>query len=401
MAEREARDALRAGGARVLEERVLVLAPTGLDAALSEQILAEAGLATRACPDLGSLVDAIDEGAGAVVVTEEALHAGSAQALVDALRVQPAWSDLPVLVLTYGGASSPTAVRALDLLGNVVLLERPVRVPTLLSALRMALRARRRQYQVRAQVQELRHARDELELRVRERTAELERINDELEAFSYSVSHDLRAPLRKIDGFSTLLVEEHADELGPGGLGHLRRVRDGVTRMRQLIDDLLGLSRVTRAPLRRGRVDVSELARAVLAELAAGSSRRVRASVQEGLVAYADGGLLRIAFENLLSNAWKFTAGRAAARIEVGRRDDGTFFVRDDGAGFDPAYAERLFAPFRRLHSTAEFEGTGIGLATVQRIVNRHGGTIWAESAVDEGATFYFTLPARGGPAGD
>lgn len=235
-----------------------------------------------------------------------------------------------------------------------------------------------------------------LERRVRERTAELEAANRELETFSYSVSHDLRAPLRSINGFSQALLEDYGDLLPVEGQDYLKRVRAASQRMSQLIDDILDLSRVTRAEMQRETVSLSTLAQAIAAELLANQpERRVEFVIQPGLEAYADPQLLQIVLENLLSNAWKFTSKHAQAHIEFGQtRVDGVpaYFVRDDGAGFDRTYASKMFMPFQRLHAVTEFEGNGIGLATVQRIIHRHGGRVWAEGAVERGATFYFTL---------
>ncbi|MBV8780647.1 MAG: response regulator [Phycisphaerae bacterium] len=226
---------------------------------------------------------------------------------------------------------------------------------------------------------------------------ELERKNAELEAFSYSVSHDLRAPLRSIDGFSQLLLEECAETLNAKGQDYLKRVRASAQRMGNLIDDLLQLSRVGRAAIHRDRIDLSAIANAVVEELRTKDpERKIAVRVQERLLADADLGLVRIVFDNLLGNAWKFTMKAAAPRIDVEAKWDAgaaTFCVRDNGAGFSMEYAESLFRPFQRLHSDADFPGTGIGLATVHRIIDRHGGRIWAESAVDQGAAFYFTLP--------
>lgn len=231
---------------------------------------------------------------------------------------------------------------------------------------------------------------------LQKRAAELEAVNKEIEAFSYSVSHDLRAPLRSIDGFSQALLEDYADRLDEPGRQHLARVRAATLRMGELIDDLLQLSRVTRAEMCRETVDLSALAKFVVADLRrAEPERRVEIAVQPGLQAEGDPKLLRIALVNLLSNAWKFTGPQPAARIELGLQDNGgerAFFVRDNGVGFDMAYVHKLFGAFQRLHAASEFPGTGIGLATVQRIVHRHGGRVWAEAAVDAGATFYFAL---------
>ncbi len=225
---------------------------------------------------------------------------------------------------------------------------------------------------------------------------ELERKNRELEAFSYSVSHDLRAPLRGIDGFSQALLEDYGAALPPPAQDYLRRVRAAAQRMGELIDDLLQLSRVGRAPLQRRRIDLSALARSVVAELRrAAPDRAVEVTIADGLVAEADPGLIRALLENLLGNAWKFTAKTDAAAIAFEAAEaagETAFVVRDNGVGFDMAHADRLFAPFQRLHSEAEFPGTGIGLATVGRIVDRHGGRAWAEAAPGRGAAIFWTL---------
>jgi len=226
--------------------------------------------------------------------------------------------------------------------------------------------------------------------------AKLVTANTELESFSYSVSHDLRAPLRTIDGFSHALLEDYADRLDDEGKDHLKRIRAATQRMDSLIDDLLNLSRLSRTAMQWQSLDISTLARSIVSDLQSEQSeRRIDVRIQDGLTTSADPGLVRVALENLLRNAWKFTSKQASAHVEFGQAEvDGilAFFVRDDGVGFDPAYADRLFGAFQRLHGMTEFAGTGIGLATVQRIVHRHGGRIWAESAVDCGATFYFTL---------
>ncbi len=228
------------------------------------------------------------------------------------------------------------------------------------------------------------------------KSVQLEAANKELEAFSYSVSHDLRAPLRHIDGFGQILLEDYAGMLDDEGRRYLHRVREASQQMAQLIDDLLNLSRVTRAEMHRETVDLSRTAEMVAAALRKiDPEKAAEFVIEKGLTAVGDERLLRVALDNLLGNAWKYTGKRPQARIEFGRTNhDGrsAYFVRDNGAGFDMAYAHKLFGAFQRLHSMSEFPGTGIGLATVQRIIHRHGGQVWADGTVDKGATFYFTL---------
>ena len=237
----------------------------------------------------------------------------------------------------------------------------------------------------------------DLERKVMERTAELQAANRELETFSYSVSHDLRAPLRAIDGFSQAVIEDYADKLGDQGREYLNRVRTATQHMGHLIVDLIKLARVTRAEMKREAVDLSALAGSVLASLQAGEpTRKVDWRIEPGLTASGDANLLRVVLDNLLGNSWKFTGKQASARIELGvvrqAGSEQAYFVRDNGVGFDMTYAGKLFGAFQRLHAMNEFPGSGIGLATVQRIIHRHGGRIWAEGATGKGATFYFTL---------
>jgi light-regulated signal transduction histidine kinase (bacteriophytochrome) len=231
---------------------------------------------------------------------------------------------------------------------------------------------------------------------LKQRATELAAVNKELEAFNYSVSHDLRSPLRSIDGFSQVLLEDYADELDAQGKDYLLRVRAATQNMAQLIDDLLNLSSITRSKIHRRIVNLSVLAQDVTAGLKKMEpERQVEFVISADLMVKGDERLLKIVLENLLGNAWKFTGNNPKAKIELGvTQVDGrsAYFVRDNGAGFDMAYASKLFGAFQRLHSPSEFSGNGIGLATVQRIIHRHGGQVWAEGAVGQGATFYFTL---------
>jgi PAS domain S-box-containing protein len=229
---------------------------------------------------------------------------------------------------------------------------------------------------------------------------QLESANRELEAFSYSVSHDLRAPLRSLDGFSRALLEDYGHSLDDTAKDYLERIRGAAQRMGQLIDDILQLSRLTRQEMNMQKVDLTSMAGAIVSELRHSSpDRDVAVTIAPSMTTQGDPRLLHVALANLIGNAWKYTCRRPVAHIEVGVRTDGmtpVYYVSDDGAGFEMQYAGKLFGAFQRLHSVEEYEGTGIGLATVQRIVHRHGGRVWAEAEVDRGATFYFTLSPIG-----
>jgi light-regulated signal transduction histidine kinase (bacteriophytochrome) len=244
--------------------------------------------------------------------------------------------------------------------------------------------------QAEQRVQSLNHG-------LKQAVLELKAVNHELEAFSYSVSHDLRAPLRSIDGFSQALLEDYGDRLDNTGQDFLSRIRTATQRMGNLIDDLLTLSRVTRSSIKMDSVSLSQIARRIATDLQQFQpERQGEFEIEPDLVVYGDAPLLQVVLENLLNNAWKFTSKQPHALIEMGKIPSAvgtpTFFVRDNGAGFDMTYADKLFNPFQRLHGMNEFPGNGIGLATVQRIVHRHGGRVWAEGEIGRGATFYLTL---------
>jgi signal transduction histidine kinase len=336
---------------RLLASRYEVLAvPDGLTALAAAQ---------EKCPDL--------------VLTDVMMPGLDGFGLLRALRADPRTRTLPVILLS-ARAGQDSAVEGLDA-GADDYLSKPFSAQELMARVRTHL--------------ELAHLR-------REWANELEQSNKELEAFSYSVSHDLRAPLRAIDGFSKVLLEDYAEKLDKQGCHYLQRVRTSTLRMSGLIDDLLNLSRVVRAVVHQERINMTLVARGVIAELQnKDPARGVGIQIADGLAARGDPRLITIVVENLLGNAWKYTGKRTDAQIAFGeesQRDESVFYVRDNGAGFDMAYAHKLFAPFQRLHRDSEFEGTGIGLAIVQRIVSRHGGRVWAEAVIDQGATFYFTL---------
>jgi signal transduction histidine kinase len=258
--------------------------------------------------------------------------------------------------------------------------------------------------QMLEQIQErdraLESSRAELEQRVEERTAELSLTNKELEAFSYSVAHDLRGPLQHINNIGFLLQHSASEGLTSEGKMLIDRLLEGSRRMSGLIDDLLNLSRASSHPLHRRLIDLSHIAEAIAARLQAEKDgRQVRFLIAPGAQAFADEGLMQVVFENLIGNAWKYTSKTEGAEIEVGSTEENgetVYFVRDNGAGFNPRYADRLFRPFQRLHSQSEFTGTGVGLATAFRIITRHGGKIWAHGDIDKGATFFFTIPYLG-----
>lgn len=263
----------------------------------------------------------------------------------------------------------------------------------------------RSQHELRESEENYRLLSAELDNRVQQRTAELAQANRDMESFSYSVSHDLRAPLRHIDGFSRMLLEDCADQLDSQGKGYLDRICAGATRMEQLIDDLLQLSSVSRNELQRRSVNLSTIASAIVTELKQTNPERdVACAIAGGVQAVGDPTLLRVVLENLLGNAWKYTGKETHPVIEFGvveGDNEPVFFVRDNGVGFDMTYVDKLFHPFQRLHGIDEFEGTGIGLATVRRVVERHGGRVWAEGRTGEGATFYFTLGEFHSPVND
>jgi signal transduction histidine kinase len=371
----------------LLELRVLVLAPNGRDANLIVSNLCEHRIAAEACDTVDDLCESIGRGAGTVITTEEALHGHATDLLTRVLALQPPWSDLPIIILTTGGdadsVSTWSRIRRLEPVGNVSLLERPLRSMTLVSAVQVALRSRRRQYEVRAL-----HA--SLERRVQERTSELQRLNQEAEGFNYSISHDLRTPLRTITSTSQMILEECGHLLPESSKYLLNRQAQAAKRLAVLMDDLLRLSRLSRHEIRLQDFDLTALAREVADEMATATTSKCNMRIQPDMRAHGDAFLVRFVLLNLLENACKFSP--EGGTVWVGQDDEGAFFVRDQGIGFDVSYLDRIFLPFERLVSEEDFPGTGIGLANVKRIVDRHGGKIWAESEPGAGASFFFTL---------
>ncbi len=369
-------------------EVLLIHAPYGRDAALILQVAERAGLAGQVCRTMETLCASLVPETGAALISDEALTAESVALLAEVLKGQPPWSDLPLLVTTSGGeatAASKMRLRMLEPLGNVSLLERPLRVVTLVSSMKMALRARRRQFQLRDNFVE------------RERlVGELKRSNDELAHFAHIVSHDLQSPIRTVKSFSELLVRRYGETLDVDGARFIRIIRDGATTMEELVRSLLNYASLGQEPLSAAQVDLNLVVEEVLAALQVDIEDSEAVVTRCAMpVVLGDRMQLRQLIQNLVGNALKYGKNREGTHVMI-CADDGAdewrVSIRDNGPGIAPGDHERIFQPLKRLHGR-EIEGTGMGLAVCRKIVERHQGRLWVESAPGEGARFTFTLP--------
>jgi signal transduction histidine kinase len=387
----------------VLEERLLLLTPTGNDSADAYKVLTRAGFCVTECKSVAGLCGEIERGAGALLLAEEALARGELPHLVERIKSQSAWSDLPIILLTGRGQLTTDTNRLFEEFegsGNITLLERPFRMNTLLSTVRMALRGRRRQYQVRELLEEVQYANAQLERRVAERTAQLNSSVKSLEAFCHSLSHDLRAPLRAIRGFMTVLESDYAAHLDEGGHKILQRVGAAAIRMDALINDLLALSRVSQGDVPLGVVNVGRVfgeAMNGLNEEVTRSGAEIKTEPLEEKVR-ANPVILRQVFENFLSNALKYTKRGQPPRLHVSsEKKEGRVrvSVTDEGIGISPQFHYRVFELFQRLHNS-EYPGTGVGLAIAKVGAERMCGNVGVISELGEGSCFWIELEAAG-----
>lgn len=376
-----------------IDERILVLAPTGGDAANAMDLLKRAGFVAKRCDDLAELCELVNEGAGACLIAEEALSGALIVTLADTLKKQPSWSDIPIVAITSGGDTTQASLRAFHVFrstGNITLVERPFRAITLVSTLQTALRARRRQYQVRDLM-------ENLEKRVIERTTKLEETISELEAFSYSVSHDLRGPLRAMQGYSHFLMEDYGEKLDVVGKDYLQRIVSSGHRLDHLVQDILTYSRFARNEIQIRPIDLEKLVQEIVQHYPTFQPPKAEIEIETPLVPVRghDGSLTQCV-SNLLSNAVKFMPPNRVPHVKIWTDDvggDARFWIQDNGIGIDHAHQNRIFKMFERAPHQSEYEGTGIGLAIVHKAVERMGGTVGVESVPGEGSKFWIQLP--------
>jgi len=388
--------------------RVLIFAPTGRDAELTRTFLQQAGVESYPCRDMSDLIHQVPNGCGAILLAEETLNTMSVTMLTELLSCQPFWSEIPICLIVIGTDGFRNASRRLALfggLGNVTILERPFRPETLVNTVQVALRSRRRQYEVRDLVTELGKSEERyrdlagtLEAQVKARTAALEELNKELEAFTYTIAHDLRAPLRAQQSFATALLDDYKNVLDEAGRDYAQRISDSAIRLNRLVQDLLAYSRLSRTELNTQSVDLRPLILRICADMEF-QIAEYQAIIDVHEFSFAVCGneaMIETAITNLLSNAMKFCKPGQRPEIEVDaieQEDSIRLTIQDNGIGIAPEHHQQVFGIFNRLHKVGEYPGTGVGLAIVQKAIDRMGGKVGVESEEGRDSTFWIELP--------